>query len=204
MKKRFSASRSATAYSADDDVDDDTFLNSSRTAKPTPAYGRNMGFSTDSSSKATYQQRYDILEDQKTQLLNSKKEIESRTLESTQRSLSLLRDSEDVGIATAEVIVCLNMLIVYVALICLHGGFFTLSSYRTMTIRKLHVLHFQIILALFPFSLHFCFHFILLCFHMEKILPYVEHKVKLGFIFVICSIGITLKYFISFASAHSL
>lgn len=104
MKKRFSTSRSATTYEADDDVDDDTFLNSSRSSKPPLSpYGRSMGFSTDSASKAAYQQRYDSLEDQKTQLLNRKKEIESRTLESTQRSLSLLRDSEDVGIATAEV-----------------------------------------------------------------------------------------------------
>ena len=104
MKKRFSSSsRSATAYEADDDVDDDTFLNASRSPKTFGPYGKSMGISTDSSSKATYQQRYDSLQDQKTQLLNRKAEIESRTLESTQRSLSLLRDSEDVGIATADV-----------------------------------------------------------------------------------------------------
>lgn len=107
MKKRFSSSsRSATTYEADDDVDDDTFLNASRSSRSFGPYGRNMGnmgISTDSPSRATYQQRYDNLQDQKTQLLNRRSEIESRTLESTQRSLSLLRDSEEVGTATAEV-----------------------------------------------------------------------------------------------------
>jgi synaptosomal-associated protein 29 len=104
LKKRFSTSRSSTAIN-DDDVDDDTFLNAAKSLKPTSPYGKAPSFPSDSPSKSTFQQRYDSLEDQRTQLTNRKKEIECRAVESTQRSLSMLRDSEEVGIATAEVII---------------------------------------------------------------------------------------------------
>lgn len=99
LNKRSITSRSSTVI--DDDVDDNIFL---RTTKPsTTSYGNTTGYTYDSPAKTTFQQRNDSLEDKKTQLLNCKKDIESRTLESTQRSLSLLRDSEEVGIAAAEV-----------------------------------------------------------------------------------------------------
>lgn len=110
LKKRFSSSRSATM--ADDDVDDDTFLNAAKSPRPVSPYGKTSGFPLDSPSKSTFQQRYDSLEDQKTQLLNRKKEIEYRTLESTTRSISMLQDCEEVGIATAEVIYSLFFCIV--------------------------------------------------------------------------------------------
>ena len=65
---------------ADDDVDDETFLRNSRhTYNPPPTF-----------------------EEQKQSYLERKQEIEDRTIQSTERSISLLRDSEQVGIATAE------------------------------------------------------------------------------------------------------
>lgn len=103
LRKRYSTSRSSTTL-VDDDVDDDTFLGAAaRSPKPVSPYTNSTSFPCESPSKSTFQQRYDSLEDQRTQLLNRKKDIESRTLESTKRSMSLLRDSEEVGTATAEV-----------------------------------------------------------------------------------------------------
>lgn len=65
---------------ADDDVDDDTFLRNSR---------------HNYNSQPTF-------EEQRQAFLERKLEIENRTLQSTERSIGLLRDSEQVGIATAE------------------------------------------------------------------------------------------------------
>ena len=63
----------------DDDVDDSTFLKNSR----------NQG-------KDTFEQR-------RLQLLNEKRLIEERTVQSSLRSISLLQESEDIGAQTAEV-----------------------------------------------------------------------------------------------------
>lgn len=108
LKKRFST-RSNSTISIEDDIDDETFLQNSRTTKsnslsPSP-YGRtsDSSLSCESPNKFNYHQRYDKLEDQKTQLVKRRQEIEQKALESTNRSLSLLRDSEEVGIATAQV-----------------------------------------------------------------------------------------------------
>ncbi|KAB0791299.1 hypothetical protein PPYR_03099 [Photinus pyralis] len=63
-----------------DDVDDETFLRNSRHSyNPPPSF-----------------------EEQKQSFIERKQEIEDRTIKSTERSISLLRDSEQVGIATAE------------------------------------------------------------------------------------------------------
>lgn len=77
----------------DDDVDDDTFVNSYRSrfppAQPKPAstsYGGHIG----------------DLERQRQAMLQRQQEIEQRTLDSSSRSIALLRDSENIGIATAE------------------------------------------------------------------------------------------------------
>ncbi|XP_049879175.1 synaptosomal-associated protein 29 [Pectinophora gossypiella] len=77
----------------DDDVDDDTFVNSYRSRIPppqprpsAPAYGGHIG----------------ELERQKQQMLQRQREIEQRTLDSSARSVGLLRESEQIGIATAE------------------------------------------------------------------------------------------------------
>lgn len=65
---------------AEDDVDDETFLRNSRHSYNTPS----------------------TFEEQKQSFLERKQEIEDRTIKSSERSISLLRDSEQVGIATAE------------------------------------------------------------------------------------------------------
>lgn len=82
----------------DEDVDDDKFVNSFRDrlphqpAKPvTSAYGSNSHLSA--------------LEQQRQAMLQRQKEIEQRTLDSSARSIGLLRESETIGIATAEELV---------------------------------------------------------------------------------------------------
>ncbi|XP_050677343.1 synaptosomal-associated protein 29 [Leptidea sinapis] len=74
----------------DDDVDDDTFVNSyaSRRATPQPK-----------SQTSSYIAE---LERQRQTMLQKQKEIEQRTLDSSSRSIGLLRESEQIGIATAE------------------------------------------------------------------------------------------------------
>ncbi|XP_011867681.1 PREDICTED: synaptosomal-associated protein 29 [Vollenhovia emeryi] len=74
-------------FSLEDDVDDETFLRSAP-ARTAPA-GR-------------YQNLDNDITQTRQQLLQRKKEIEERTVQSSERSVSLLRDSEQIGVATAE------------------------------------------------------------------------------------------------------
>ncbi|KAK7867292.1 hypothetical protein R5R35_002119 [Gryllus longicercus] len=70
----------------DDDVDDETFLRNSRVPQSTfnPAQER------------------DYLEQKHQELLERRRQIEDRTIQSSERSIGLLRDSEQIGVATAE------------------------------------------------------------------------------------------------------
>lgn len=72
---------STNPFDEDDDVDDETFLRNSR---------RSNGLQTPSMEEQiqTFQER--------------KKIIEDRTLHSSERSIGILRESEQIGIATAE------------------------------------------------------------------------------------------------------
>lgn len=77
-----------------DDVDDDTFVDSYRSRIPPPQpkpvphpYGG--GHISD-------------IERQRQVMLQRQRDIEQRTLDSSSRSIGLLRESEDIGIATAE------------------------------------------------------------------------------------------------------
>ncbi|XP_026755051.1 synaptosomal-associated protein 29 [Galleria mellonella] len=77
----------------EDDVDDETFVNSySRNRipppqpKPTTPYGSHIA----------------ELERQRQAMIQRQQEIEQRTLDSSSRSIGLLRESEQIGIATAE------------------------------------------------------------------------------------------------------
>lgn len=81
-------------FSLEDDVDDETFLKNAP-ARTLPAGRQN--FDNDITQK-------------RQQLLQRKKEIEDRTIQSSERSVSLLRDSEQIGVATAEVIIYQLML----------------------------------------------------------------------------------------------
>lgn len=71
----------------DDDVDDDTFLRNSRN-QPTNNGGNNPFDNNGYDQRQMFEQK--------------KREIEERTLMSTERSLGLLRETEEVGNATAE------------------------------------------------------------------------------------------------------
>jgi synaptosomal-associated protein 29 len=76
----------------EDDVDDETFLRHSKSGS--------SGYMLPNNS---YHRGNSALEDSRVQLLERKKAVEERTLQSSERSISLLRDSEQIGIATAEV-----------------------------------------------------------------------------------------------------
>ncbi|XP_013189577.1 synaptosomal-associated protein 29 [Amyelois transitella] len=77
----------------EDDVDDNTFVNSYRSRFPPPQQ---------SASSANYGGHIAELERQRQMMLQKQKEIEQRTLDSSCRSIGLLRESEQIGIATAE------------------------------------------------------------------------------------------------------
>jgi len=68
-------------FAAEDDVDDAEFLR--------PAINSNTSAST--------------IEERRQQLLHEKAKIEERTIQSSLRSISLLNESEEIGITTAEV-----------------------------------------------------------------------------------------------------
>lgn len=75
----------------EDDIDDETFLRHSKSGS--------SGYMLPNNS---YDQEINALEDRRLQLLERKKAIEERTIQSSERSLTLLRDSEQIGVATAE------------------------------------------------------------------------------------------------------
>ncbi|CAH2093841.1 unnamed protein product [Euphydryas editha] len=77
----------------EDDVDDDTFVNVYRARIPPPQ------------PKPSPSPYIAELERQRQTMLEKQKEIEQRTLDSSVRSIGLLRESEQIGIATAEELV---------------------------------------------------------------------------------------------------
>lgn len=81
----------ATLFSIEDDIDDEEFLRH-------PQSGRS-GYMMGSPNNSTG----NTLEDLRQQQLEKQREIQSRIAETSQRSLSLLRNSEEIGISTAEV-----------------------------------------------------------------------------------------------------
>lgn len=81
-------------FSLEDDVDDETFLRSAPQRS-------NVVVNNNS-----YNNYDDQLQRQRQQLIERKRAIEENTIKSSERSMSLLRDSEQIGAATAEVITC--------------------------------------------------------------------------------------------------
>lgn len=73
--------KSNNPFEDDGDIDDETFLRNSR---------------------RTYNNKEPTFEEQMQSFAEKKRAIEERTLNSTEKSISILRDSEQVGIATAE------------------------------------------------------------------------------------------------------
>lgn len=80
-------------FDEDDDVDDETFLKNSRRPPSNPFLGFDDPEAIGTLTAA---------EQQRQALQMKREEIERRTLMSTHRSLGLLEDTEQVGIATAE------------------------------------------------------------------------------------------------------
>ncbi|CAH0595361.1 unnamed protein product [Chrysodeixis includens] len=78
----------------EDDVDDDEFVDSFRSRIPAPQPSKPPVNSHGSHIAA--------LEQQRQAMLLRQREIEQRTLDSSARSIGLLRESEQIGIATAE------------------------------------------------------------------------------------------------------
>ncbi|KAI5696264.1 hypothetical protein M8J75_010618 [Diaphorina citri] len=76
----------------DDDIDDDDFLKLSRDRKAP----------TSTANGSTGNQLYNDMESKKQALIEKKKEIEQQSVLSSQRAIQMLRESEDVGIATAD------------------------------------------------------------------------------------------------------
>lgn len=77
-------------FSLEDDIDDETFLKSA----PPRSSGR---------GPYNHYSNFDNeLEQKHQQFVQRRKEIEERTIQSSERSISLLRDSEQIGAATAE------------------------------------------------------------------------------------------------------
>ncbi|KAK0086901.1 hypothetical protein PV325_002240 [Microctonus aethiopoides] len=76
-------------FSLEDDIDDDTFL-------------RSAPKRSNVTNNNSYTNFDDNIERQHQQLIERTKAIEQRTVQSSERSISLLRDSEQIGAATAE------------------------------------------------------------------------------------------------------
>lgn len=79
-------------FSVEDDVDDEEFLRH-------PPSG-NSGYMINNSSTDN---SHSNLQDLHQQRLEKQREIQNRMVQSSQRSLSLLRNSEEIGVSTAEV-----------------------------------------------------------------------------------------------------
>ncbi|GIY95196.1 synaptosomal-associated protein 29 [Caerostris extrusa] len=77
----------------DEDIDDNDFLNHPRQGKSGYMFGNDSG---------NEQNEWEI---KRKQLLEERRRIEERTLQSTNNSLGLLHESEQVGILTAEELV---------------------------------------------------------------------------------------------------
>lgn len=93
-KNRFVSNSSRGIFDDEDDVDDNEFLSRVR---PNASYrndvlGKNIG-----------NQSLENVHRQKQQVIETTREVEQRTLHSTERTLRLLRESENIGTATAEV-----------------------------------------------------------------------------------------------------
>lgn len=75
----------------EDEVDDETFLRHSKSGSSGYMLPNHL-----------HQEKNTLDDNNRLQLLERKKIIEERTVQSSERSISLLRDSEQIGVATAE------------------------------------------------------------------------------------------------------
>lgn len=94
MSKNLYVSDSSRGIFDDDDVDDNEFLSRVRP---------NIGYRNDLLGNNYGNQEIENAQRQKQQVIETTREVEQRTLSSTERTLRLLRESENIGTATAEV-----------------------------------------------------------------------------------------------------
>jgi len=78
----------------DDDVDDNEFLSRIRPS---------TGYRNDPLGNKFGNQELESAHRQKQQVIETTRDVEQRSLQSTERTLRLLRESENIGTATAEV-----------------------------------------------------------------------------------------------------
>lgn len=93
-KNRYVSNSSRGIFDEDDDVDDNEFLSRVRP---------NLGYRNDLLGNTYGNQELENAQRQKQQVIETTRDVEQKTLQSTQRTLRLLRESEDIGTATAEV-----------------------------------------------------------------------------------------------------
>lgn len=94
-KNRYVSDSSRGVFDDDeDDIDDNEFLSRVRPG---------AGYRNDLLGGSFGNQELENARRQKQQVVETTKDVEKKTLESTERTLRLLRESEDVGTATAEV-----------------------------------------------------------------------------------------------------
>lgn len=86
-----------------EDVDDEAFLKNSRLSSTNNSYNRINGTYQQCNTNLNYNP--EGLQGDRQKLIDQKKAIEERTIASSSRSIALLRDSEQIGIATAEELV---------------------------------------------------------------------------------------------------
>jgi synaptosomal-associated protein 29 len=95
-KNRYLSNSSRGIFDEDDDVDDDEFLSRVRP---------NVDYRNDLLGNSFGNQELENAHRQKQQIVDTTREVEQRTLQSTERTLRLLRESENIGTATAEELV---------------------------------------------------------------------------------------------------
>lgn len=93
-KNRYVTDSSRGIFDDVDDVDDNEFLSRVRP---------NIGYRNDLLGNNYGNQELENVHRQKQQVIETTKDVEQRTLNSTERTLRLLRESENIGAATAEV-----------------------------------------------------------------------------------------------------
>lgn len=94
-KNRFVSDSSRGIFDDEDDVDDDEFLSRVRP--------NNMSYRSDLLGTNYGNQELENAQRQKQQVIETSRDVEQRTLQSTERTLRLLKESENIGTATAEV-----------------------------------------------------------------------------------------------------
>jgi synaptosomal-associated protein 29 len=103
-KNRFVSDSSRGIFDDVDDVDDNEFLSRVRP---------NLGYRNDLMGNNYGNQEFENANRQKQQVIETTRDVEQRTLNSTERTLRLLRESENIGAATAEVNNYFENIIIY-------------------------------------------------------------------------------------------